>query len=95
VKCIEEINDARERDHLSEQLHALHRRVAEAYEPASTGCWRNLPFALPIPTQACQERMLLEPLFDLLAVPAAQGACFGSMIEPARVIPTARQPDRQ
>jgi len=75
VKCIEEINDARERDHLSEQLHALHRRVAEAVR---TGKHRLLaePAVRASNTDGklAKNELLLEPLFDLLALPAAQGA---------------------
>ncbi len=75
VKCLEEINDARERDQLSEQLHALHRRVSEAVR---TGKYRVL--AEPAGRAAepdgklARNELLLEPLFELLAVPVTPGA---------------------
>jgi len=75
VKCLEQINDARERDHLAEHLHALHRRVSEAVR---TGKYRLL--AEPVDRAAdtdgklAKNELLLEPLFELLAVPATPGA---------------------
>jgi hypothetical protein len=75
VKCLEEINDARARDHLAEQLLALHRRVSEA---ARTGKYRLLAEpavrAADAGGKLAKNELLLEPLFELLGVPATQGA---------------------